>query len=175
MSQSVYARRERIPVRVMEHDEIATEVQDACVPHRARGDERTRCRLGLATGSTPVGVYRELIRLHREEGLDFANVVTFNLDEYFPMRPGSIHSYHRYMRENLFDRVNIRPERCHIPRGDLPEDEVEAHCADFERRIREAGGIDCLAPWGSARSGHIGSTSWVRCGIRAPAASTSTR
>ena len=156
MSESVYARRERIPVRVMEHDEIATEVAGRIASLvRARANEGRDAVLGLATGSTPLGVYRELIRLHRDEGLDFANVVTFNLDEYFPMRPGSIHSYHRYMRENLFDHVNIRPERCHIPRGDLAEDEVDDHCADFERRIREAGGID-LQLLGIGRSGHIG-------------------
>ena len=156
MSESVYARRERIPVRVMEHDEIATEVAGRIASLvRARAHQGRDAVLGLATGSTPVGVYRELIRLHREDGLDFANVVTFNLDEYFPMRPGSFHSYHRYMRENLFDRVNIRPGRCHIPRGDLAEHKVEAHCADFERLIREAGGID-LQILGIGRSGHIG-------------------
>ena len=156
MSQSDYARRERIPVRVMEHDEIATEVAGRIASLvRARASEGRDAVLGLATGSTPLGVYRELIRLHREEGLDFANVITFNLDEYFPMRPGSIHSYRRYMHENLFDHVNIRPGRCHIPRGDLAEDEVDAHCADFEQRIRDAGGID-LQLLGIGRSGHIG-------------------
>ncbi len=156
MSQSDYARRERIPVRVMEHDEIATEVAGRIAALvRARASEGRDAVLGLATGSTPLGVYRELIRLHREEGLDFANVITFNLDEYFPMRPGSIHSYRRYMHENLFDHVNIRPGRCHIPRGDLAEDEVDAHCADFEQRIRDAGGID-LQLLGIGRSGHIG-------------------
>ena len=156
MSESAHARRERIPVRVMKHDEIATEVAGRIAALvRARAAEGRDAVLGLATGSTPLGVYRELIRLHRDEGLDFTNVVAFNLDEYFPMRPGSIHSYHRYMRENLFDHVNMRPERCHIPRGDLPEGEVEAHCADFERRIRDAGGID-LQLLGIGRSGHIG-------------------
>src|SRR5215207_10918155 len=77
-----------------------------------------RAVLGLATGSTPIGVYRELIRLHREDGLSFANVVTFNLDEYYPMGPDNIHSYHRFMWENLFDHVDIVRENVHIPRGD---------------------------------------------------------
>ena len=157
MTESTPARRERIPVRVLpDHDSIAAEVAGriaALIRRRAR-DGRAAV-LGLATGSTPLGVYRELIRLHREDGLDFANVVTFNLDEYFPMRPGSIHSYHRYMWENLFDHINIPRENCHIPRGDLAEDVVEAHCADFERRIRAAGGID-LQILGIGRSGHIG-------------------
>ena len=151
------ARREHIPVRVMkDHDAIAAEVAGRIAALiRRRAAEGRDAVLGLATGSTPVGVYRELIRLHREEGLDFANVVTFNLDEYYPMQPGSIHSYHRYMRENLFEHVNIRPDCCHIPRGDLAGTEVEAHCRDFERRIRAVGGID-LQILGIGRTGHVG-------------------
>src|SRR5919107_411915 len=77
---------------------------------RERNALGQRAVLGLPTGSSPVGVYRELIRMHREEGLDFSNVVTFNLDEYYPMAPESIHSYHRYMRENLFNHINVKPE-----------------------------------------------------------------
>ena len=151
------ARRERIPVRVMkDHDAIAAEVAGRIAALiRQRAAEGRDAVLGLATGSTPVGVYRELIRLHQEDGLDFSHVVAFNLDEYFPMRPESIHSYHRYMHENLFEHVNMRPECCHIPRGDLAVTEVEAHCREFERRIREAGGID-LQILGIGRSGHIG-------------------
>ena len=151
------ARRERIPVRVMpDHDSLDAEVAGRIAALiRERGREGRHAVLGLATGSTPVGVYRELVRLHREEGLDFSNVVAFNLDEYFPMRPDSPHSYHSYMRENFFGLVNIQPENRHIPRGDLPEPEVEAHCRDFERRIRAAGGID-LQILGIGRSGHIG-------------------
>ena len=75
--------------------------------------------LGLATGSTPIGVYRELIRMHRDEGLSFAAVETFNLDEYFPMPKDSIHSYHRFMWENLFSQIDIKPENVHIPPGDV--------------------------------------------------------
>ena len=151
------ARRERIPVRVMkDHDAIAAEVAGRIAALiRQRAAEGRDAVLGLATGSTPVGVYRELIRLHQQDGLDFSHVVAFNLDEYFPMRPESIHSYHRYMHENLFEHVNMRPECCHIPRGDLAVTEVEAHCREFERRIREAGGID-LQILGIGRSGHIG-------------------
>ena len=151
------ARREHIPVRVMkDHDAIAAEVAGRIAALvRQRAAEGRDAVLGLATGSTPVGVYRELIRLHREEGLDFSNVVTFNLDEYYPMLPGSIHSYHRYMQENLFEHVNIRSGCCHIPRGDLAGTDVEAHCRDFEGRIRAAGGID-LQILGIGRTGHIG-------------------
>ncbi|MCZ0934160.1 MAG: glucosamine-6-phosphate deaminase [Gemmatimonadetes bacterium] len=157
MSAAAHARRERVPVRVMpDHDSIAVEVAGRIAALvRERAENGRPAVLGLATGATPVGVYRELIRLHRNEGLDFSNAVAFNLDEYFPMRPASLHSYHRYMREHLFDHVNIAPEHCHIPRGDVPEAEVEAHCVEYERRIREAGGID-FQILGIGRSGHIG-------------------
>jgi glucosamine-6-phosphate deaminase len=111
--------------------------------------------LGLATGSTPIGVYRELIRMHREEGLSFADVITFNLDEYYPMDPGSIHSYHRFMWENLFSQLDIPAGNVHIPRGDVRRDEVEAECRRYEDAIAAAGGID-LQLLGIGRTGHIG-------------------
>lgn len=111
--------------------------------------------LGLATGSTPIGVYRELIRLHREEDLDFSRVVTFNLDEYWPMDPASIHSYNRWMRETFFDHVNIPGENIHIPQGTIPARNVEAWCDEYERQIERAGGID-IQLLGIGRSGHVG-------------------
>ncbi|HEU4559486.1 MAG TPA: 6-phosphogluconolactonase, partial [Longimicrobium sp.] len=95
---------ERVPVVIVEYDQIArTLAERIAAIIRERNAEGKPAVLGLATGSTPIGIYRELIRLHREEGLDFSNVVTFNLDEYYPMAPDSIHSYVRYMWENLFD------------------------------------------------------------------------
>ncbi len=111
--------------------------------------------LGLPTGSTPIGVYRELIRLHREEGLDFSQVITFNLDEYFPIAPTSIHSYNRWMRANFFDHVNIPEENLNIPRGDLPLEEVDSFCDEYERAIERVGGIQ-LQLLGIGRTGHIG-------------------
>ncbi len=111
--------------------------------------------LGLPTGSTPIGVYRELARMHREEQLDFSQVVTFNLDEYYPMSPDSIQSYNRWMRANFFDHVNIPEENIHIPRGDIPREEVDAWCDEYERRIEQAGGIQ-LQLLGIGRTGHIG-------------------
>ena len=111
--------------------------------------------LGLATGSTPVGVYRELIRMHHDEGLSFAGVVTFNLDEYCPMDPGSIHSYHRFMWENLFSHVDIHPHNVHIPSGALRRDEAAAFCEAYEAAIRAAGGID-FQLLGIGKTGHIG-------------------
>jgi glucosamine-6-phosphate deaminase len=111
--------------------------------------------LGLATGSTPVGIYRELIRLHHDEKLSFAGVVTFNLDEYCPMDPGSIHCYHRFMWENLFSHVDIHPHNVHIPSGALRRDEVPAFCEAYEAAIRAAGGID-FQLLGIGKTGHIG-------------------
>jgi len=109
--------------------------------------------LGLPTGSTPVGLYRELIRLHRD-GLDFSRVVTFNLDEYFPMRPDDAQSYRRWMQETFFDHVNIDPRNIHVPDGTTPVEEIDDYCARYEQRIRRAGGID-LQVLGIGRSGHI--------------------
>jgi len=150
-------QHEKIPVQIVaEYEDIARIVADqisALIRTRRAAGERAV--LGLATGSTPIGIYRELIRLHREEGLDFSNVVTFNLDEYYPMQPDSIHSYVRYMRENFFDHVNIPAENIHIPRGDVPRDQVQAYCRDYEARIEEAGGID-FQILGIGRTGHIG-------------------
>ncbi len=122
---------------------------------RAKTATGGRAVLGLATGSTPIGVYRELIRMHREEGLSFAGVVTFNLDEYYPMDPESLHSYHRFMWENLFSHLDLGPANVHIPRGNVPRDEVEAECRRYEDAVRAAGGID-LQFLGIGRTGHIG-------------------
>ncbi|UCC47814.1 MAG: glucosamine-6-phosphate deaminase [Gemmatimonadota bacterium] len=150
-------QREKMNVVIIEGlDRIARVVAERIASViRSKATEGAQAVLGLATGSTPLGVYRELIRMHREEGLDFSNVVTFNLDEYFPMDPGSMHSYHRYMWENLFDHVNIRRENVHIPRGDIPKHEVDEHCRAFEEAIVQAGGLD-FQLLGIGRTGHIG-------------------
>lgn len=111
--------------------------------------------LGLATGATPVGLYQELIRLHREEGLSFANVVSFNLDEYYPIERSSPHSYYTFMRKQLFDHIDINPANTHIPNGELDEQEVDRYCAQYEAEIAKAGGID-LQILGIGRTGHIG-------------------
>jgi glucosamine-6-phosphate deaminase len=111
--------------------------------------------LGLATGSTPVGLYRELIRLHKEASLDFSRVVTFNLDEYYPMTPEDIHSYNRWMRETFFNHVNIAEKNVHIPDGLTSQEDMEDYCARYEQLIRRAGGID-LQILGIGRTGHVG-------------------
>jgi glucosamine-6-phosphate deaminase len=148
---------ERIAVVVTtSHDEAATRIARRIAEIiRARAAEGRKAVLGLATGSTPIGVYRELIRMHREEGLDWSHVVTFNLDEYYPMLPESWHSYHRFMWENLFAHVNIDRANVHIPRGDLPRDQVEAHAREYETAIAAAGGID-FQILGIGQTGHIG-------------------
>jgi glucosamine-6-phosphate deaminase len=143
-------------VIVDDHDDlgrlVARRISEVIRAKRAAGQ---RTVLGLATGSTPIGVYRELIRMHCHEGLSFADVVTFNLDEYYPMDPASIHSYHRFMWENLFSQLDILPANVHIPRGNVRRDEVDAHCRDYEAAILAAGGID-LQLLGIGRTGHIG-------------------
>jgi glucosamine-6-phosphate deaminase len=111
--------------------------------------------LGLATGSTPVGLYRELIRLHKEAKLDFSRVITFNLDEYYPMDPQDAHSYRRWMYETFFKHVNIPPENINIPDGTILEENAEDYCAVYEQKIRRVGGID-LQILGIGRTGHIG-------------------
>ena len=122
---------------------------------RARNREGRACVLGLATGSTPVSLYAELVRLHREEGLSFANVTTFNLDEYYPLGAEQPQSYRHFMRTHLFDRVDIDPARTHLPSGTVTKSEVDGHCAAYEEAIRAAGGID-LQLLGIGRTGHIG-------------------
>mgnify|MGYP006279318815 FL=1 len=149
--------RERVPVLIMENHELLarTVANRMATLIRERNAQERNTVLGLATGSTPLGVYRELIRMHREEGLDFSRVVTFNLDEYYPMDPESPHSYARYMWENFFQEVNIREENVHLPDGTVPREELEAYCAGYEEAIRRAGGID-FQLLGIGRSGHIG-------------------
>jgi len=109
--------------------------------------------LGLATGSTPLGTYRELIRMHKQDGLNFSLVRTFNLDEYFGLTPDNPQSYHTFMFENFFGRVNLKPENISIPDGMVAD--VERFCTSYEESIRKAGGID-LQLLGIGRDGHIG-------------------
>jgi glucosamine-6-phosphate deaminase len=122
---------------------------------RARNAAGKSTVLGLATGSTPVGLYRELIRLHKTEGLDLSRVITFNLDEYYPIPKEDPHSYFRWMHETFFSHVNIKWENIHIPDGTLTIDEVEPFCAEYEKKIKLAGGID-VQILGIGRTGHIG-------------------
>jgi glucosamine-6-phosphate deaminase len=151
------AQREQIPVRVFPHSTHASKAVAGQIADlvRQRAAEGRNCVLGLATGNTPVGIYDELVRLHREEGLSFANVVTFNLDEYYPMQPHELQSYVRFMREHLFDLIDIAPGNWHVPDGTLPIEQVADYCTWYEEQIANAGGID-IQLLGVGRTGHIG-------------------
>jgi glucosamine-6-phosphate deaminase len=154
---SHYLRNTRIPTLVFRSSaeasrHVALMIESMIRQNNSAGRPTV---LGLPTGSTPVGLYRELIRLHKEAKLDFSRVITFNLDEYYPMEPTDRHSYNLWMRETFFKHVNIPEENIHIPDGTVPEDEVEDYCARYEQMIRRAGGID-LQILGIGRTGHIG-------------------
>ncbi|HYK46940.1 MAG TPA: glucosamine-6-phosphate deaminase [Parafilimonas sp.] len=118
-------------------------------------DAGENCVLGLATGSTPITLYAELVRLHKEENLSFKNVITFNLDEYYPIEKDAVQSYYNFMHRHLFDHVDILPENVHIPNGSLPKEEIKAHCLEYEQMIDDVGGID-LQILGIGNNGHIG-------------------
>ncbi len=156
---TVESSRERERLRTVvfpEHGDLAVAVADRIVEiiqreMRAKG----RVVLGLATGSTPLGVYEELIRRHEAGDVDFSGVITFNLDEYYPMTPDSSHSYHRYMWENFFAHINIAKDNVHIPDGTTPRERVADACAAYEAAIRDAGGID-FQLLGIGKTGHIG-------------------
>ncbi|WP_316798454.1 glucosamine-6-phosphate deaminase [Pedobacter frigidisoli] len=111
--------------------------------------------LGLATGASPILIYKELVRLHKEEGLSFKNVITFNLDEYYPMNPDSLQSYVKFMDMNLFNHIDILRENINVPDGTLSEDEIQAYCIAYEKKIAENGGLD-FQLLGIGRTGHIG-------------------
>lgn len=113
------------------------------------------CVLGLATGSSPIKVYEELVRLHKEEGLSFENVVTFNLDEYYPMDKNNIQSYWYFMHEHLFNHVNILPQNINIPDGNISNEDLQQYCIDYEMKIKSYGGLD-FQLLGIGRTGHIG-------------------
>ena len=122
---------------------------------RLRQQEHRTVVLGLATGSTPIAFYSELVRLHREEKLSFTNVCTFNLDEYYPLPPEHAQSYRHFMGIHLFDQVDIPRENIHLPSGSVAQAEIDAHCRTYEEKIRAAGGID-FQILGIGRTGHIG-------------------
>lgn len=132
--------------------QVAAEISQLIRERAALGETAV---LGLATGNTPLPLYRELVRLHREEGLSFANVVSFNLDEYLGLERDHPESYWTFMHRNLFDHVDIAPENIHLPSGTVSAAEIPAHCAQYESEIAAAGGIDYQI-LGIGRTGHIG-------------------
>lgn len=150
-------RFEKVPVSVYADKEEASKVVASRIAAVIRQKQAIgeNAVLGLATGATPVKVYAELIRLHQEEGLSFKNVITFNLDEYFPMLPDAVQSYVTFMNKNLFDHVDIDRANIHIPDGTLPEKEIAAFCLAYEQKISQLGGLD-IQILGIGRTGHIG-------------------
>ncbi|MGQ1890064.1 glucosamine-6-phosphate deaminase [Thermophagus sp. OGC60D27] len=148
---------EKLPLQVVNSKEegakfVATIIADLIKEKEAQGKKTV---LGLATGSSPILIYKELIRMHKEEGLSFKNVVTFNLDEYYPMSPECKQSYVKFMHENLFDHIDIPRENVHIPDGTVELPQMEGFCAEYEEKIKSFGGID-FQLLGIGRSGHIG-------------------
>lgn len=155
--KSEFTQKERIPTRIYPSaDEACTVVADAISDLiQSRGREGKKAVLGLATGSTPVRLYRELIRRHRQEGLSFAHVITFNLDEYYGLEGDHPESYRTFMQEQLFDHVDLPAENTHVPDGTVEREDVFEACKDYEAAIAEAGGID-IQILGIGRTGHIG-------------------
>ncbi|MEY4987878.1 MAG: hypothetical protein RL567_1657 [Bacteroidota bacterium] len=148
---------ERIPTRIFDESEHASKAvaHEIAALIREKNKEGKPTVLGLATGSSPKKVYQELIRMHKEEGLSFKNVITFNLDEYHPMEPDSIQSYVRFMREQLFDHIDIPVTNYHIPDGTLTIEKIPEFCRDYEAKIEKLGGFDFYL-LGIGRNGHIG-------------------
>ena len=122
---------------------------------KAKQSLNQSCILGLATGSSPIRVYEELVRMHQEDGLSFANVVTFNLDEYLPMDKENRQSYFYFMHEHLFNHIDILPENIHVPDGKTPSESVVEYCLDYEKKIKKYGGLD-FQLLGIGRTGHVG-------------------
>ncbi|HAE68049.1 MAG TPA: glucosamine-6-phosphate deaminase, partial [Sphingobacterium sp.] len=150
-------RFEKVPVSVYPDQNSASKNVANRIAEiiRAKQEKGEKAVLGLATGATPVKVYQELIRLHKEEGLSFKNVITFNLDEYYPMQPDADQSYVTFMNKNLFDHVDIDAANVNIPDGTLAPDQVNAFCEAYEQKITAAGGLD-IQLLGIGRTGHIG-------------------
>ncbi|HOY19179.1 MAG TPA: glucosamine-6-phosphate deaminase [Haliscomenobacter sp.] len=148
---------EKIPTKVWADAREGSKhvAQTIALSIRQRQQEGEHIVLGLATGSSPIQVYQELVRMHKEEGLSFKNVITFNLDEYYPMKPDAQQSYVRFMREYLFDHIDIKKENIHIPDGTLPIEQVEEYCRQYDKKIELLGGID-IQLLGIGRTGHIG-------------------
>ena len=150
-------RFERIHNTIFQSSEIASKIVAKEIAYliKEKQTQNANCVLGLATGSSPIKVYEELIRLHQEEGLSFHNVITFNLDEYYPMEKDNVESYHYFMQENLFKHIDIKLENIHIPNGMIAQENLDQYCLDYEAAILNAGGLD-FQLLGIGRTGHIG-------------------
>jgi glucosamine-6-phosphate deaminase len=148
---------EKIPVKIFPDLKEGSHfvAQQIAALIREKQKNKEKCVLGMATGSTPKSLYAELVRMHKVEKLSFKNVVTFNLDEYFPIDNDALQSYNRFMRNHLFDHVDIHHKNIHIPNGALKKEDIKSYCLEYEKQIKEAGGID-LQILGIGNNGHIG-------------------
>lgn len=150
-------QNEKIPTKIFSdykeaEKHIAHEIASLIIKKKK---ENKLAVLGLATGSTPTKIYKELVRMHKEDGLSFENVVAFNLDEYYPMQPDTLQSYVRFMREHLFNHIDIKHENINIPDGCVPKNKIVEYCDEYEKKIESYGGID-IQILGIGRNGHIG-------------------
>ena len=148
---------EKIPIEIHEDSKSASKkvAQQIAALIKEKAAKKEHCVLGMATGSTPKTLYAELVRLHKEEGLSFKNVITFNLDEYYPMKPDAPQSYHTFMHKHLFQHIDIDPKNIHIPDGTIEKSSMHAYASAYEKAIDDAGGID-LQILGIGLNGHIG-------------------
>src|SRR5919206_1221827 len=132
---------EKIPCKIFSNTKegsqyVAKEIAKLICEKQKAGE---KCVLGLATGSTPISMYKELVRMHKKEGLSFKNVVTFNLDEYYPIQRDAYQSYWSFMHRHLFNHIDIDPANIHLPNGEWPKEEIKQHCFEYEQQIEDAG------------------------------------
>ncbi len=148
---------EKIPVQIYASSKEGSKyvAQEIAGLIRAKAAQKQPCVLGMATGSTPIHLYAELVRMHREEGLSFANVISFNLDEYYPIEKEAFQSYWNFMHRHLFNHIDIDPANIHLPNGNWPKEEIKKYCAAYESKVEAAGGIE-LQVLGIGLNGHIG-------------------
>ena len=148
---------EKIPVKIFANSKegsyyVAQQIANLI---KQKQQEGSNCVIGLATGSSPKTLYAHLVKMHKEDGLSFKNVITFNLDQYYPMDKDALQSYHYFMRKNLFEHTDINPQNYHLPDGMITKENVKKHCLSYEQQIEEAGGLD-LQILGIGTNGHIG-------------------
>jgi glucosamine-6-phosphate deaminase len=148
---------EKIPVKIFPSPQDGSAYVAGLIASliKEKNEAGEKAVIGLATGSTPKSLYAELVRMHKNEGLSFKNVITFNLDQYYPMDKDALQSYHYFMRKYLFEHTDIDPNNYHVPDGTIPKEKVKEHCREYEQMIEDAGGLD-MQILGIGQNGHIG-------------------
>jgi len=150
-------RFEKLHTVTFDNSDIASCLiaKEICDLVKSKQEKGKKCVLGFATGSSPLLIYKEIIRIHKEESVSFKNVISFNLDEYYPIKTNDKNSYHHFMHDNLFNHLDIPKENIHIPSGKVKPENIEKFCKSYEDKITDCGGID-LQILGIGRTGHIG-------------------